>query len=63
MGGKPGPVPVDSLNKPDFTVLVAMGKNAADDRFYVVPTRIIWEALEAARVAFDVSPENSSRLR
>jgi hypothetical protein len=43
---------MDDLREVDFTVLVAMGETAATDRFFVVPTRVVREALEAARVAF-----------
>jgi hypothetical protein len=51
-GLKPGPVPMHDLQEVDFTVLVAMGEKAAEDRFYVVPTRDVREALEAGRVSF-----------
>jgi hypothetical protein len=46
------PVPKDDVGKVDFTVLVAMGENATADRFFVVPTRIVRDALEAAREFF-----------
>jgi hypothetical protein len=51
-GFKPGPIPMGDLQDPDFTVLVAMGENVAEDRFYVVPTRVVRETLETARVSF-----------
>jgi hypothetical protein len=51
-GFKPGPVPLDDLRPIDFTVLVAMGESATADRFFVVPTRVVREALEAGRDAF-----------
>lgn len=46
---KPGPVPMDDLFRPDFTVLVAMGENRTADRFYVMPTLVVRKALEDAR--------------
>ena len=60
---KVGPVPMDDLNDIDVTVLVAMGKVAAGDRFYVVPTRIVRLALEAARVAFYSVPRRDGGKR
>lgn len=46
------PIPTDDLHSIDFTVLVAMGKDMARDRFFVVPTRTIREELEAGRIAY-----------
>jgi hypothetical protein len=43
------PIPTDDLHHVDFTVLVAMGEGATDDRFFIVPTRKVREALEASR--------------
>jgi hypothetical protein len=51
-GFRPGPVPMDDLLLVDFTVLVAMGEDAPGDRFFVVPTRVVRETLETARVSF-----------
>jgi len=49
----------------DFTVLVAMGKSesGATDRFFVMPTRKVREALEAARYAFYKRPRRDGRPR
>jgi hypothetical protein len=49
---EPGPIPVNDLNQIDITVLVAMGETITNDRFYVVPTLVVREALEAGRDAF-----------
>jgi hypothetical protein len=46
------PIPTHDLRPVDFTVLVAMGKEMAADRFYVVPTQEVREALESGRVEF-----------
>jgi hypothetical protein len=46
------PIPTDDLLPLDFTVLVAMGEGMADDRFFIVPTCKIREALEVSRTAY-----------
>jgi hypothetical protein len=46
------PVPMDDINPVDFTVLVAMGESAADDRFFVMPTIDLRKALKVASVEF-----------
>jgi hypothetical protein len=43
---------MNDLNDPDITVLVAMGQDVAADRFFIVPTFIVREALEAAQTSF-----------
>ena len=62
-GLKPGRVPKDDLLKIDFTVLVAMGDELADDRFFVVPTKVVREALEAGRVSFHGVPRKDGQPR
>lgn len=51
-GFRPGTVPMDDLGPVDFTVLVAMGEDMTADRFFVVPTRRVREALEEGRSFF-----------
>jgi hypothetical protein len=51
-GFRTGPVPMNDLLEVDFTVLVVMGNEAISDRFFIVPTRVVREALEAGRTAF-----------
>jgi hypothetical protein len=46
------PIPTKDLHIVDFTVFVAMGEGATDDRFFIVPTRKVREALEAGRTAY-----------
>jgi hypothetical protein len=43
---------MNDLLEVDFTVLVVMGNEAISDRFFIVPTRVVREALEAGRTAF-----------
>ncbi|MGH7054359.1 MAG: hypothetical protein ACREFA_11145 [Stellaceae bacterium] len=47
----------------DFTVLVAMSENVATDRFFVVPTRVVREALEAGRKFFFSIPRRDGKQR
>ena len=46
------PIPTDDLHHNDFTVFVAMGKSAPEDRFFIVPTRKVREALEEGRILY-----------
>jgi len=55
-GFKPGPVPMNDLRPVDFTVLVAMGKTAAADRFFILSTREVRQALEEGRRFFYKAP-------
>lgn len=39
------PITVEDLNETDFTIVVRMGNNREDDRFYVVPTAVVWREI------------------
>jgi hypothetical protein len=62
-GFEPGKVPTDDLREVDFTVLVAMGEDMSADRFFVVPTRVVREALEEARRFFYDVPRRDGGKR
>lgn len=39
------PITAKGINKTDFTIVVRMGNNRKDDRFYVVPTTVVWKEI------------------
>ena len=44
IGGCPSvkPITIDGIATSDFTVVVRMGKQPQEDRFYIVPTIVTW---------------------
>jgi hypothetical protein len=45
-------ITVDGVMATDFTIIVRMGADRNDDEFYIVPTRVVREALAAHRTAY-----------
>jgi len=43
------PITVEGINESDFTIIVRMGNKREDDRFYVVPTAVVWKEIGARR--------------
>jgi hypothetical protein len=44
-------IPLHGIAEIDFTVVVRMGADRSSDRFYIIPTRVVLEALSAWRTA------------
>jgi hypothetical protein len=45
-GFQPGiPITTEGINETDFTIVVRMGTNREGDRFYVVPTAVVWREI------------------
>jgi hypothetical protein len=45
-GFAPGkPITASDIEDSDFTIVVRMGKRRQDDRFYVVPTKVVWKEI------------------
>jgi len=44
-------ITTDGIADADFTVIVRMGAGRVSDQFYIVPSRVIFEALSAHRTA------------
>ena len=42
---KNNPITARGINKIDFTIVVRMGKSREVDRFYVVPTAVVWKEI------------------
>jgi len=47
MGGFPPgkPITTNDITRSDFTIIARMGKSRQDDRFYVMPTTIVWKEI------------------
>ena len=41
-GHRQKPITIDGIATSDFTVVVRMGKQRQEDRFYIVPTIVAW---------------------
>ncbi len=39
------PITTKGISETDFTIVVRMGKSRTDDRFYVVPTAVVWKEI------------------
>jgi hypothetical protein len=61
-GFKPGPVDMGDLREVDFMILVAMGEERTTDCFYVLPTSVVWNALEARRQSIFSKPKRKDGL-
>ena len=61
MGGfAPGkPITTSDIVASDFTIIVRMGKQRQDDRFYVLPTAVVWR--EIAKRQSEHKERNTSR--
>jgi hypothetical protein len=44
-------ITTDGIADTDFTVIVRMGTSREDDQFYIIPTKVVREALSAHRTA------------
>jgi hypothetical protein len=44
-------ITMDEITDTDFTVIVRMGASRESDQFYIVPTRVVFDALSAHRTA------------
>lgn len=42
---KDKPITLKGITVTDFTIVVRMGNNRKDDRFYVVPTTVVWKEI------------------
>ena len=49
-------ITTDDIAEIDFTVVVRMGATRAQDRFYIIPTRIVLQALAEHRTAYLAQP-------
>ena len=39
------PIKTTGINETDFTIIVRMGESHNEDRFYIVPTAVVWQEI------------------